>query len=325
MTERADGPLRERVQEVDPRSVWPDEKRDFTPAVVRHLGDLGQRLGLQLSEPRTEVGIGNFFADVVARTSAGSIALIENQLTASDHRHLGQLMTYVGGLDDVAVAIWTAHRFRPEHRRALVRLNEWSPAEIEFYGVEIAAIQIGDSEVVPDFRPIAFPQDWDPHRESGNVDHILSAKHRTFFEDFLADLTDSGLVQVVDRGLARRRLQWSEDHAYVTYRAQFLQRNRVSVSLILEAASLDVTKVLFDRLYEQRRQIESELDAELKWSRQPGRRTSIVRWRGAGSIRGSGAELERVSGWMRDSLARLRTVCNRRLDLILDRLGAEVE
>ncbi len=325
MPENSDDLLRERVQAVEPRTVWPNERRDFTPAVASYLADLGDRLGLRLTEPRTEVGIGSFTADVVARTSAGGNALIENQLTTSDHRHLGQLLTYAAGLDDVAVAIWTAHRFRPEHRQALVRLNEWSPTDIEFYGVEVAAIRIGDSAVVPDFRPIAFPQDWDPHTPSEGVDRSLAAKHRTFFEGLLAELSYADVVQVVDRSLDLRRLRWNEDHAYVSYRAQFLRRNTVSVSLIIEAASLEETKTLFDQLNKQRRQIESELGAELLWSRQPGRRTSIVRWRGAGTINGSEAELQRVSGWMIDSLARLRAVCNTRLDSMLDRLTSEVK
>ena len=324
MVDREDRLPRAGLHEVDPREIWPDEAADFTPWLANNLGALHQRLGFELLNPTTEVRIGNVKADIVA-VSPGGAAVIENQLEPSDPKHLGQLLTYVSGRDDVSVAIWVASRFKPEHRKALGRLNEWSPAKIDFYGVEVAAIQIGDSEVVSDFRPVAFPQDWDRHRRSGSVHRSATARHRSFFDDLLSALSPSGAVRVIGSDHDLRRLRWAGDPVCATYRAQFLRRDYVSVALVIELESLSDTKFTFDRLYEQRGRIESEIGAELQWSRQPGRRTSIIRWRGGGTIHGSEAELEQVSRWMHNSLARLRAVCSPRLDSILARLGVEVE
>lgn len=313
------------VEEVDLREIWPDERRDFTPVVAAHLSALAQRLGLGLSEPRTEVDIGDFTVDLVAKTSNGGAALIENQLTTSDHRHLGQLLTYAGGRDDFAAGIWIAWRFRAEHRSALDRLNEWSPAEIEFYGVEVAAIRIRDSEVVPDFRPIAFPQNWDRFRRDRITDRSTVDRYRAFFEQYLSELPISEAVRVIDRGRDRCRLQWHGDPTCATYRAQFLRRRQASVALVIEAGSPEESKLVFDQLHERRQEVEDALGTELQWSRQPNRRTSIVRWRGQGDIHGSDADLAETRSWMRESLMQLRVVCSPHLQSVLTRLELEDE
>lgn len=321
------GPALGRVSSLDLRTVWPTEDDCFTPWLAKpeNLALLAQELGLELRSAETQVRIGSFKADIVARTSDASAAVIENQLDDSNHKHLGQLLTYCAGLDDAAVAIWIARAFRSEHRRALDRLNDWSPTGMEFYGVELAAIKIGDSEVAPDFRPIAFPSEWEPHREEGSIARSLAARYRAFFEGFLSEISRSGAVQVVRRSHDLRRLRWAEDPTCVTCQVQFLRRNRVSVALIIEDENVDETKLMFDRLYEQHEQIEAEIGTELQWSKQPGRRTSIVRWHGTGDILGSDTELAQISGWMLDSLARLRAAYGPHVDSILAKLDLEVE
>lgn len=321
------GPTLGRASSLDLRTIWPTEDDHFTPWLTQpeNLALLAQELGLELRAAEPQVRIGSFEADIVARASDASAVVIENQLDDSDHKHLGQLLTYLAGLDDAAVAIWIARAFRSEHRRALDRLNDWSPNGMEFYGVELAAIKIGDSEVAPDFRPIAFPSDWEPHREPRGIDRSLAERYRGFFEGLYSEVSRSGAVQIVRRSHDLRRLRWADDPACVTCQAQFLRRNRVSVALIIEAESLAATKLLFDRLYEQRDRIEAEIGTELQWSKQPGRRTSIVRWRGQGDIHGSDADLAEIRSWMRESLAQLRAVCNPHLQAILARLDLEVE
>lgn len=211
MLDHADELLRERVQEVDPRSIWPDETKDFTPWLAKNLDTLNRRLGLELREPLVEVPIGNVKADILARSADGGVAIVENQLSPSDPKHLGQLLTYVSGREDVSVAIWVASRFKPEHRNALARLNEWSHGGVAFHGAEIAAIRIGDSEIAADFRPIAFPEDWDPHRGRRTLDSSSALRYRSFFGRLMSELTSSDSVQVVARNHKLRRLRWMGD------------------------------------------------------------------------------------------------------------------
>jgi hypothetical protein len=130
------------------RSKWPDEVRDLTPWVVSNLGDLGKKLGLRLELVGLEMRVGTFRVDIAARDAAGRLVIIENQLGTSDHGHLGQILLYACEAK-ADVVIWLVandvRRFvgggiRPEHERALARLNEVFAGTIEFYGVEVALV-----------------------------------------------------------------------------------------------------------------------------------------------------------------------------------------
>ena len=53
----------------------------------------------------------------------GSLVLIENQLEQTDHSCLGQILTYLLGLDAQFV-VWIAREFREPHLSAIHWLNE---------------------------------------------------------------------------------------------------------------------------------------------------------------------------------------------------------
>jgi RecB family endonuclease NucS len=46
--------------------------------------------GVKLQD--TEVPVGNFYIDVLARDLEGNVVVIENQFGPTDHTHLGQIM-----------------------------------------------------------------------------------------------------------------------------------------------------------------------------------------------------------------------------------------
>ena len=76
---------------VDVREAWPDEAQDFTPWLAGNPQHLAEVLRIDLELEDTEVHVQEFQADIVARVPQdGSVALVENQLEQSDHRHLGQ-------------------------------------------------------------------------------------------------------------------------------------------------------------------------------------------------------------------------------------------
>ena len=62
--------------------------------------------------------------------------LIENQLERTDHKRLGQLLTYAAGLNAVTI-VWIANRFTDEHRAAIDWLNDITSGEFHFFGLEI--------------------------------------------------------------------------------------------------------------------------------------------------------------------------------------------
>ena len=105
-----------RLSDTSLREAWRDEARDFTPWLSDNIDYLSEVLGLELEATETEVAVDNFSADIMATEArTGHRVLIENQLEGSDHRHLGQILTYLAGLDAKSV-IWVAREFQEAHR-----------------------------------------------------------------------------------------------------------------------------------------------------------------------------------------------------------------
>jgi hypothetical protein len=149
-----------RLAVVRPREVWPDEARDFTPWLLENADVLSQLLGMELVLDVAEHPVGGFSLDLIGRDeTTGRTVIVENQLEESDHRHLGQILTYAAGTDPTTI-VWVAASFRPEHRAALDWLNERTNEETRFFGVEIEVVRILDSVPAPAFKLIAQPNDW---------------------------------------------------------------------------------------------------------------------------------------------------------------------
>jgi hypothetical protein len=74
-------------------------------------------MDLELSA--AEHPVGGFSLDLIGVGQAsGDMVIVENQLTTTDHLHLGQLLTYASGTNAVNV-VWLATGFREEHRAAM--------------------------------------------------------------------------------------------------------------------------------------------------------------------------------------------------------------
>lgn len=148
-----------RLDPVAIRTAWPDEARNFTPWLADNLDLLGEAVGLDLVLEGVEVRVGPFSADILAREAADNrLVLIENQCAQTDHRHLGQILTYMAGLD-AAIAIWVTESFHEQHRAAVDHLNRVTSEEVAFFGVEVRLFRVGDNHV-PQFDVVAKPNDW---------------------------------------------------------------------------------------------------------------------------------------------------------------------
>ncbi|MAU52393.1 MAG: hypothetical protein CMN17_08455 [Roseovarius sp.] len=90
--------------------------------------------------------------------------MIENQFQKSDHGHLGQILTYLAGGEDVRTVIWIAESLRDEHRAALEWLNNNTTTDYAFFGVEVEAWRIGESDPAPKFEVVVRPNDWVRHQ-----------------------------------------------------------------------------------------------------------------------------------------------------------------
>ncbi len=88
------------LEKVELRDVWESEPREFTPRLAKEEGIriLGEAIKVDLVLEAQEKDVGPFKADILCKdTDNDSWVLIENQLEGTDHRHLGQLLTYAAG------------------------------------------------------------------------------------------------------------------------------------------------------------------------------------------------------------------------------------
>lgn len=153
-----------RLQKIELRSIWETEDRDFTPwlATDENIKLLADTLGLNLEVEAQEKPVSPFRADILCKDldeEDDHWILIENQIEKTDHKHLGQLMTYAAGLQAVTI-IWIASQFTDEHRAALDWLNKITDKDFRFFGLEVELWRIEDSPPAPKFNIISKPNEW---------------------------------------------------------------------------------------------------------------------------------------------------------------------
>lgn len=158
-----------RLHVADLRAAWPHEAHNFTPWLFANIDVLGDAVGMRLTPEDSEVRVETFAADILARNAMDdSLVLIENQLEGSDHSHLGQIMTYLAGLEAKTV-IWIARDFRDSHLSAIKWLNEHTAEQFSFFAVQLKAVRIGDSPFAPLLEVLERPNAWERQLHAATV------------------------------------------------------------------------------------------------------------------------------------------------------------
>jgi len=267
------------LTKVDPRTVWPDEARNFTPwlAEKANLDRLADTIGLDLELEGTEQNVGPFNADILCKdTVDDQWVLIENQLSRTDHGHLGQLLTYAAGLDAVTI-IWIARRFRDPHRAALDWLNDVTNEGIDFFGIEIELWQIGDSPVAPKFNLASKPNDWSKtvSRTTKQDGELTDTKklQLEYWTTLFEHLEEHGSRV---RPRTPRPQHWANfavgrSGCQVTARVN-TRDHRVAVEVALK----NEAQSLFHLLKQERDAIEAEIGVDLNWLPKPDKKRSLI-------------------------------------------------
>lgn len=193
------------ITEMPLREFFPKEEDDFTPWLAEQIDLLGETIGIDLIDAETEVRIGDYRLDIMATESGNERrkVAIENQFESTDHRHLGQLITYMAGIE-AKVVVWIAEEFRYEHISAINHLNEISDEEIAFFCIRPRLIRIGESEPSLEFVVVAKPDKWvknsktamsKPEPSTNKDDFLNSLKWdgKEFFTNLFKFSVDNGL------------------------------------------------------------------------------------------------------------------------------------
>ncbi len=206
-----------KLESVPLRDLWKHEARNFTPWLAGNLNQLGAELEMNLELVEQEVPAGRFKLDILARdTDFDVMVAIENQLEPTDHNHLGQLLTYAGS-HDVRRLIWVSPDFLPEHRAALDWLNQWTDDEIEVYGVEVAAVRIGDSPSAPVFNKIVHPSVKVDRAEPAPPSQMKRPQfYSRFYRLLNSELSNEGIypISAAQGGWVARYRQYYTDEQY---------------------------------------------------------------------------------------------------------------
>ncbi len=148
-----------KIEKVNVRHIRKNEATDFTPwlAQEENIQKLGEAVGLELEVENTEVAVGPYSADILAKdTGRNEYVVIENQLEKTNHDHLGKAITYSSVLDASAV-IWIATGFSDEHVKAFDWLNEHTSEDVAFYAVQVELWKIDQSRPAVRFHVLSRP------------------------------------------------------------------------------------------------------------------------------------------------------------------------
>jgi hypothetical protein len=134
-----------RLRELDIRDAWNLEAHEFTPWLADNLDYLSEALNIPLELVQREASVGPYSADLLLKNLRDDTpVLVENQLEVSDHTHLGQILTYLQGLQARTV-VWVAPR--------------------------IKAVRIDESPIAPVFEVLERPNDWER-----SIQHVAQAE-----------------------------------------------------------------------------------------------------------------------------------------------------
>jgi hypothetical protein len=261
-----------KLERVLLREAWKHEAGDFTPwlAEPENLNMLADALGLsELVLVATEHWVGDFKLDILC-TDGDEQVIIENQLEETNHKHLGQIISYAAGIDAKKV-IWVAESFRPEHASALEFLNDNTTESLSFFCVQIELWRIGNSPLAPKFEVIVKPNDWAKSgREQARVASNTSPTkqlQQKFWMAFVETLTN--LAPHI-RPQKPRPQHWLNNSIGRSGFGLNIIANtrdeRIGVELWIPGIN---AKRHFTNLSAQKKEIESNLGFELDWQELP--------------------------------------------------------
>jgi hypothetical protein len=175
------------LKRVPLREVWRHEGNDFSKwlAAPENMKLLSETVGIDLEPIEREAKIGKYWLDILARDAAtGRTVVIENQLEASNHDHLGKIITYAAG-KNADVVVWIVKEANEEHRQAIEWLNNRTDSSLGFFLLEIEMWSIGDSEPAPKFNVVEAPNVWGKgERESLSETQKLGKRFWTAFNAY---------------------------------------------------------------------------------------------------------------------------------------------
>ena len=270
------------LQPVELSEIWPDEAQNFTPwlAEEENLIRLGKTLNIDLELEAQEINVGKFRADILCKnTGDDSWVVIENQLERTNHKHLGQILTYSAGLNAYTI-VWIAKEFEQEHLSALHWLNEITHERFQCFGIEVKVWRIGDSAYAPQFNIVSKPNDWNRavNQETQHAVNKNVSEYRQLQENFWTELNDYMIQKQSSVKLRKPRPS--------NYISAGIGKSHFSISAYMDKQNEEIRVVIymggpdaaahFYLLKEEQEKIESEFGESFEWEERPNSKEKYI-------------------------------------------------
>ncbi len=300
-----------KLKRVALREAWTNEAQNFTPWLASNLDALGEALGLELELTSREAAFGDFSLDLLTKDLGSSrIVVIENQLTQTDHDHLGKLLTYAAGFD-ASIVIWISESVREEHRQTLEWLNQRTDTETLFFGVVIEVLKIDDSRPAYNFKIVVAPNQWRKAKKSATAGlSPREERYKAYFQKLIDELRERHHFTRARIAQGQGWYSFSSGIQGIGYNPVFAMRGKTRVEVYIDTGNQSENKALFDALFVQKMEISAKYGQELTWERLDEKRASRIAIYRDGSIDADESELEEIKQWHIEHLLQFKKIFN---------------
>jgi len=309
-----------RLKKISLKDIWDNEAQDFTPwlAEEKNLELLSETIKIPLELEAQEKDVGPFRADILCKnTEDDTWVIIENQLDQTNHKHLGQLLTYASGLK-AHTMVWIAPKFREEHRAAIDWLNNITIDDFRFFGLEIELWKIGDSLAAPKFNIVSKPNNWSKtiSQAAKNISEGIESETKAMQYRYW-----QGLIDYLENNGSKLRTQdprpqhWQtfaigRSHFYINARLN-TRDNIISVDLTL--ADKNNAKAFFNLLLQDKDKIESEIGNKLEWRELPDNTKSEISFSKDGVNTQNENDWSNQHKWFKENIEKFDKVFRKRI------------
>lgn len=309
-----------QINKVDVKSIWRNEALNFTPWLADNLDKLSDLIGLDLELASREAEVGDFSLDLLAKDlSTNRNVVIENQFNPTDHKHLGQLITYASYYK-ASIVIWIAEEVREEHRSAIDWLNTNTNDEIQFFSVELEVIQIDNSRPALNFKLKAHPNEWRKSNKKTEQVGITDTQnaYATYFQILIDELRVKHKFTNARVGQPQNWYSFSSGVRGFTYGTSFGRGERVRAELYIDTGKGERNKEIFNLLKSNKEELERAFGETLEWEELPDRRAARIAVYRQGSIDEDSKTLADIRAWAIEKLLKFKSVFEVRIKMFRD-------
>jgi len=266
----------EKITRVPLRQIWKHEAKEFTTWLQNNTDVLIDVVGFTLVNVEREKSTGNFNVDLYAEDSSGNTVIIENQLEKSDHKHLGQLITYLTAFE-AKKAIWIVSEPKQEHINAVSWLNE--STNCEFYLLKVEVIKIGKSNPAPLLTLIVEPSE--EIREVSSIKQEKTERHKLRYLFWKKLIEKSKNKHSLFNAISPSEYNWIGAGSGLrgVHYNYWITKDGLRISIYIDRGkdSEKENLKIFKTLYAKKRTIEKVFGDKLDWDEKENDRACTIR------------------------------------------------